>query len=133
MPIFLCPNLMLTFRQVTYTRFCGSSIQTVHAIKIPRQYVHIFEINLLEYHTCHKLPVKIYMKIRICRCTVLVEICAAILLKNFCWQLLAPCPCAAPPSNHHKLCNHNAHFGSTAQLDQTGSSHYFHTQNITPL
>ncbi len=81
MDVFSCPNLMLTFRQVTYTRFCGSLIQTVHTVKSTCQY--IFEINLLEYHTCHKLPVKIYMKIIIRWCTVPVEICAAVL---FMWR-----------------------------------------------
>jgi hypothetical protein len=46
--------------------------------------IHIFEIYLLEYHTCHKLPVKIYTKIIICWCTVPVEICAAVLFMWHC-------------------------------------------------
>jgi hypothetical protein len=45
--------------------------------------MYIFEINLLEYHTGHKVPVKIYMKIIIRWCTVPVEICAALL---FMWR-----------------------------------------------
>ncbi len=76
----------------TYTRFCGSSIQTVHAVKSTCQYyVHIFEINLLEYHTCHKLPVKTYMKNIICWCTVPVEICAAVLFMWRCRIVFGDC------------------------------------------
>jgi hypothetical protein len=51
----------------------------LYAVKSTCQYVHIFEMNLLEYHTGHKVPVKIYMKIIIRWCTVPVEICAAVL------------------------------------------------------
>ena len=44
-------------------------------------------------------------------------------VQNCFWQLLAPFTCAAPPSNHHKSCNHNTHFCSTAHLNRTSSSH----------
>jgi hypothetical protein len=37
---------------------------------------------------------------------------------------LAPFTCAAPPSNHHKWCNHNTHICSTAHRNRTRSSHY---------
>jgi len=105
-----------------------------YAVKSTCQYVHIFEMNLLEYHTGHKVPVKICMKIIIRWCTVPVEICAALLFMwrcRFFWQLLAPFTCAAPPSNHHQSCNHNTHICSTAHLNQTSSSHY--TPITSPL
>ena len=41
---------------------------------------------------------------------------------SFFWRLLAPFACAAPPSNHHKSCNHNTHFESTAHLIYLSSS-----------
>ena len=48
-----------------------------------------------------------------------------VALPIFFWRLLAPFTCAAPPSNHHKSCNHNTHFCSTApHLNRTSWSHY---------
>jgi len=70
---------MSTFRQVNCTRFCGSSIHSVHAVKSTCQHIRIFKIIRVEYHTFDKLPVTMYLNIIICWCTVPVEICAAIL------------------------------------------------------
>ena len=49
------------------------------------------------------------------------------------WRLLAPFTCAAPPSNHHKSCNHNTHTCSTAHLNQTSSSHYTPVTSLLSL
>jgi len=73
-------KVFVTIQGLTFTRLCGSSIQTILAVNST---CHIFEINLLEYHTSRKVPVKIYMKIIICWCTVPVEICAGLL---FMWR-----------------------------------------------
>ena len=48
-------------------------------------------MNLLEYHTGHNVPVKIYMKIIIRWCTVPVEICAAVLFMWRCRFVFGDC------------------------------------------
>jgi hypothetical protein len=60
---------------------------------------------------------------------------AYVALQIFFWRLLAPFTCAAPPSNHHKSCNHNTHFCSTAHLNPSQPNQFIslHTQNITPF
>ena len=119
---------MSTFRQVKCTRFCGSSIHSVHAVKSTCQYIRIFKIIQVEYHTFDKLPVTMYLNIIIRWCTVPVEICAAILYVGLWgivfWRWLAPFTCAALPSNHHKMRNSSTQFCRTAHLNRTSSFHY---------
>ena len=74
--------------------------------------------------TCQNIHEK-YNSLVYCTSWVLSSPPVYVALPIFFWRLLAPFTCAAPPSNHHKSCNHNTHFCSTApHLNRTSWSHY---------